>query len=276
MRREIRKSVGQLTGGKGANTVPTNTIRNILKRAATFSEPSIDTRPYIIQPLPPTANDNNCRVSAMMIYQMNILAKAVISQFINEAGVAPKAADPAGVVAISLFANNEFRWQDMSLFDIFIAKYHVVCPVLFGIYGSDQTEQGRKRLGWWRDESGAWINDARNSERMTGLGAGFAAIALRDFSRSQMRNPYPPSNYWQAFANIVNVPKESVTQTHCIVLKAMIENNIPRFIGFYGQAAIAALRKALVDFPQQAPKSVASAALATLVPTIRRDLHLKL
>jgi len=111
---------------------------------------------------------------------------------------------------------------------------------------------------------------------MTGLGAGFAALALRDFSKSKSRNPFPPSHYWHAMACIVNTPPNQVTQTHFIVLKAMIENSIPRFIGYYGQAAKAALRKAIVEFPQQSPRSVGASGLSTLVTTLKRDLHLSL
>jgi len=99
---------------------------------------------------------------------------------------------------------------------------------------------------------------------------------LRDFSKSKQVNPFPPSNYWHAMACIVNTPPAQVTQTHFIVLKAMIENYIPRFIGYYGQAAKAALRKAIVEFPQQSPKSIGASGLSTLTATLKRDLHLSL
>jgi nucleoporin GLE1 len=191
--------------------------------------------------------------------------------------VSPKAADPVGVVAVQIFASNEFQFRGMPLIDILMAKFRVVCPVLWGVYGSDKTEEGRARLGWQRDDNRHWVTEQRHGERMTGLGAGFAAISLRNFSRSNLKNPYPNAKYWEALANIVNVPGEQATQTHYIVLKAMIENYEIRFLEFYGNAALAALKKALVDFPRQAKeRSAAVSALQVLPEVLRNDKKLTL
>lgn len=217
-------------------------------------------------------------ISASFVYLLNIFAKAVISQLITEASVAPTTADPIGIVAITIFANNDLRWQGTSLIDILIAKFHVVCPVLFGVLnGNEKTEAGRKRLGWWKDpDTGGWVSEQRHSERMTGLGAGFAALSLRDFKQSKSSNPFPPRNYWTVLAGIVNLPKDAITQTHCVLLRALIEHHVGKFIGFFGQAAIALLKVAVVDFPRKADKSVGSIALATLSETIRKDYKLTL
>ena len=53
---------------------------------------------------------------------------------------------------------------------------------------------------------------------------------------------------------LVNSPPEAVSITQLTVLKAMIDGHEARFIQFYGTAAIAALRMALVEFPKKAPK----------------------
>ena len=226
-------------------------------------------------PSPSPSNDES-KGPALLVYQLNIFAKAIISQFINEAGVAPKSADPVGTIASHIFALNEFRWKGISLIDILIAKFHVVCPVLWGRYGDEKTMQGKMRLGWWRDDKGGpWVTEQRHAERMTGLGAGFAAIALRNYEKTRLENPYPHYRFWQALAAIVNVPPQEATQTHFIVLKAMIENNETRFLDFFGDAGIVALRKALIDFPRQAAdNSVAAKAVAVLPDVLRRDKKL--
>lgn len=253
------------------------TIKNILLEASKITVPSVDVRPYILEIPPSIDAAEPSQVSALMLYQMNILAKAVVSQFIDEASVAPKAADPAGVLAISIFAAPDFRWKGISLIDMLLAKYHVVCPVLFGIYGSEKTEGGRKRLGW-RREDGHWVGEQKHGERMTGLGAGYAAVSLRDFKNSQNPNPYPPSNYWQAVARITNTPKQDITETHYLVLKAMIENHADKFAAFFGQRpGMAALRRAIVGFTQLAPQgSVAAGSLKTLRTTLQKDLRITL
>jgi len=252
-------------------------IRQILIEASSMTQVMVDVRQFLVSPPTVASDGSDCQIPGVFIYLLNILSKNIINQFIDEAGVMPKQADPIGVVAVSMFAQAEFRWKGLPLIDILLAKFHVVCPILWGVYGDETTEGGRTALGWWREAPGGpWVTEQRHSERMTGLGAGFAALALRDFSKSKQVNPFPPSNYWHAMACIVNTPPAQVTQTHFIVLKAMIENYIPRFIGYYGQAAKAALRKAIVEFPQQSPKSIGASGLATLTATLKRDFFLSL
>ncbi|KZF26476.1 GLE1-domain-containing protein [Xylona heveae TC161] len=281
MRREIKKCVGQLTEGKGTNRIPTERIKTLLKEASSLSEPAVDVRQYIV-PKPELApllqSADGAHGPGLLVYLLNIFAKAIISQFINESSVSPKSADPIGVVAASVFSSNDFRWKGVSLIDILMAKFHVVCPVLWGIYGSEKTEQGRQRLGWWREEPGGpWISEQRHNERMTGLGSGFAAIALRNFEKSPLQNPYPNIHYWRAVASIVNVPPQEATGTHFVVLKAMIENYEGRFLEFYGHAALVALKKALVAFPRQATnQGVAAKAVTVLADVYQRDKRLTL
>lgn len=258
-RREIKKSVGQLTVDMASNTAPYNKVRSILNEAAAFPQPQIDIRHYIVSDIPSTVDASQASVGLIQIYLLNIFAKAVISQFINEAGVAPKAAEPIGTIAIRIFAANEFRWQGISLIDILIAKFHAICPVLFGMY--------RKSPATKKQCQG---------EALTGLGSGFASLSLRDFGKAKVQNPFPPTNYWQAIAWIVNTPPKELAQEHFIVLKALTEHHAGKFILFFGLAAVVALKKAIVELPQQAPKSAASSALSTLQATLRRDMNLTL
>lgn len=111
---------------------------------------------------------------------------------------------------------------------------------------------------------------------MAGLGAGYAALALRDFIKVDMINPYPPRNYWTSLSLIINTPPGEVQPTHCIVLKGLLVLSIPSFIKFYGQAAVVALRKALVEFPAQAPKTPARDSLMLMQETTVRELRLAL
>ena len=242
-----------------------------------ISSPTVDARKFLVSPTVVTRNGTDSQISGLVLYLLNIFAKSIIAQFIDEASVSPKSADPVGVAAVSIFADRAYQWRQVSFIDILIAKFHFVCPILFGIYGSDRTEAGRQRLGWGRTEPGGpWVNDQRHSERMTGLGSGFASLSLRDFSKSKNQNPFPTSNYWRSLAYIVNTPPEEALQTHFLVLKAMVENYVPRFIGFYGHAAKIALRKALVEFPRSAPKSVAASAVSVLPEVLKRDYNLTL
>jgi nucleoporin GLE1 len=224
-----------------------------------------------------TAINNGDTLPTLFIYLLNVLSKAIVGQFIEEAGVAPQAADPIGIITISVFSNGDFQWRNRPLIDILIAKMRVVCPVLFGIRGSEKTEEGRERIGW-KKEGGNWVGEQVHNTRMTGLGAGYAALCLRDFPKTtRLKNPWPPTHYWHSLASIVSTPPDQSSPTQFMVLKAMIENYEAMFMKFYGTAALAALRVALVDFPGRALEpNVAISSLKVLADKLERDMGLKL
>ncbi|KAK3325429.1 GLE1-like protein-domain-containing protein [Apodospora peruviana] len=280
MRREIRKSVGQLTAGTGANRVQQQKIVALLREALQNQVQSqlIDPSNFVMEPRNPVegAVHNEPQLPSLFLYLLNIFAKAAIAQFINEAGARPETADPVGICIAATFSEPDFLWHGVSLIDILIAKFRIVCPVLFGYKGSEKTEQGRQRLGWWKD-SGSWVTEQQHMDRMTGLGAGFAAVSLRNFGPSKKTNPYPPRHYWTAMAKIVNTPSADISNTQCVVLKSMIQNYEQKFIQFYGTAAIAALRTSLLEFPGRAPqKSAAVNSLGVLAELLKKDSGLVL
>ncbi|KAL7795362.1 GLE1-like domain-containing protein [Trichoderma ceciliae] len=274
-RREIRVSIGQLTAGKGANAQPIAKITMALKEALDGKVPSapIEVSRFIVGQRRPVegAPNNEATLPSLFIYLLNICAKGIINQFINECSANPKAADPIGVFTAHVFSQKDFQWRGESLIDILMAKLRVVCPVLFGLRGSDRTERGRLAIGWKKDGPG-YVTEQTHNDRMTGLGAGFASISLRDFSKTSKANPYPPINYWKALAGIVNSPPNETSNTQYVVLRAMIEGHEQRFLNFYGNAAIAALRLALVEFPKKAPANAAAAqSLRAMVELLRSD-----
>ena len=224
----------------------------------------------------PGAVNNGEQLPSLFIYLLNVFAKAIISQFIDEAGVSPRAADPIGVAAVSVFARLDNCWRGESMIDILMAKFRAVCPVLWGSRGSEKTEEGRARLGWKRSE-GVWVTDQQHNTRMTGLGAGYASIALRDFSKTRLKNPYPPPKYWMTVAAIVGTPPTEASSTHYIVLRALIENFEQRFMMLYGSAGRAAIQIAVVDFPARAvATNAAVTSLKVLGDKLTRDNGLRL
>ena len=234
-------------------------------------EPEVDVPMFMVNP---PSGLSTTKGPALLIYLLNIFAKALISQFIGEAGILPQAADPIGVIGSQIFASTEFRWNSLSLIDILIAKYHFVCPVIFGIYGDEETNQGRYRSGWIKENKGDdhWISEQKHFDRMTGLGAGYAAISLRNYDKSKLQNPYPVYHFWRSLAAIINTPPQEATSTHFTVLKALIENNEKRILDFFGNAGRLALRKALVDFPQESgAKSVPAKSIAMMPDIWRKD-----
>ncbi|KAK5013741.1 hypothetical protein LTR16_002580 [Cryomyces antarcticus] len=291
MRRDIRSNMGKLTGAKGANTIPLRAIIAILEKAANApNQPMVDMTPFFISVSPPRESGASNLGPGILLFLLNIFAKSVVAQFMSEAGVNTSAADPIGVAAVTIFAQPALKWQGThSLIDILLAKFHFVCPVLWGIYG-DQTKQGgRKRIGWGKID-GQWVSEQQHNDNTTGLAAGFAALALRDFTKSKNVNPFPNYHYWHALACIVNTPPLEAQPTHSVALKAMIEGYVPRFLQMYGQAGLVALRTALVEFPARVEaaraqnsgpegvgkKDVTTQALMGVKELLKRDLKLTL
>ena len=280
-RRQINKNVGQLTEQKG--TLPQlRVIKNILLQALTVEQPSVRVHDVIVtrhssRSEISTSPQTSPNISAVFIYELNIFAKRIISQLVSEASVAPKLADPIGVLAISIFAQKDFRSvsdgnPQGSFIDILLAKFHATCPVLFGISGSEDTISGRGRLGWLKNkDSGSFVAAQKHYDRMSGLGTGFAAISLRDFSKSTVISPLPAEHYWRAISRIVNTEKADITQSHLVVLKSMLETHVNRFVMFFGDAARVAIRNALLLFPHKASDGPAKRAIATLPVLLERD-----
>jgi nucleoporin GLE1 len=214
-------------------------------------------------------------IPSLFVYLLNIFSKMAISQFANECGANPRAADPIGVIVAHIFSDDRFKWRGKSMIDILMAKYRHSCPALFGCKGSDKTAAGRSAIGW-RREGGGWIPEQAHNDRMAGLGAGYAAISLRDFSKSKYSSPYTPAHYWKAFAAIVNTPPAQTSNTQFIVLKAMIDGHEARFLQFYGNAGLAALQVAVREFPQRAPHNSGAQGLQVLGEILRKEKGLQL
>jgi nucleoporin GLE1 len=237
----------------------------------------MDPSSFVLEPREPRDGAaHNGELPSIFLYVVDIVAEKAIDQFKSESGVNPKTADPIGIVVASTFSDPQFHWRGLSLIDMFVARLRVVCPVLFGFNGKETTEQGRARLGWAKDD-GFWVSEQDHMDRMTGYGAGFAAVSLRNFKKASKVNPYPPRHYWEAMAKIVNTPPAEISMTQCLVLKAMIQNFETRILDAYGSAGVAALRLALVEIPRKAlAKGPAISSLEVHAKVIKRDWGLDL
>ncbi|EEQ85011.1 hypothetical protein RJZ56_007201 [Blastomyces dermatitidis] len=281
MRRTIKKCVGQLVvDDKVANRTPTNEITTVLKKALILTEPSVDIRQFLAFPpqqLNAGTNEAETKAPALLLYLLNIFSKAIIAQLIAEAGITPKYAEPLGVLTAQIFSMEAFTYNGISMIDLLLAKYHAICPVLWGFYGNEATSDGKLAVGWWRERDGEspgrFVSPQTHEERMIGLGAGFAAISLRNFSKTTRKNPVPNTHFWSACANILNVPAGEVQDTHLLVLSALLRHSAVRIVGFWGDLGLALLRRAVVEFPAGLGERKKGAARAGV--EILRDLFVR-
>ncbi|KAL1962704.1 hypothetical protein VTN77DRAFT_9248 [Rasamsonia byssochlamydoides] len=256
LRRSIVKCIGQLREGKGAgaNKKQLQEIKESLDKGKQYTDIKVDIRSYIAFPpdVIKNASDEECSVPALFVYLLNILSKAVIAQLLNEASINPKYAEPLGVLAAQIFSLEAYGFRGYPLVDIFWAKYRVVCPALWGFSGDERTEAGKQSVGWWRVEPGGpFISEQEHVERMTGLGAGFAALTLRNFSKVNRGNPFPNALFWKTMHIILSIPPDELQDTHFHLLNAMLRHSPERIVGFFGHMGLALLRNAIVDLPSR-------------------------
>jgi len=221
--------------------------------------PGVDVARFTVErPVPVQGAVNNGeQLPALFIYLINQFSKMVIKQLISEGWVNISIVDAIGVATVQIFSRPEFTWRGQSLIDILIAKFRITCPVLFGIRGSESTEEGRRRLGWTRVD-GTYVSDQQHRSAMTGLAAGYSAITLRDFSRAKVGSPWHPSHFWQTLSCIVSTPPKQASPTQYVVARGLLDGFEGPFLKFYGQAAVEAMTVVCINFTQQAdaPDSV--------------------
>lgn len=292
MRRTIKKCAGQLLlDDKKANRKPVCLlvffyscifadvtmqcieVVDILRVSLTFQEPSVDIRQFIAFPPQQIASSGNANVPALFVYLFNMLSKAIVSQLVAEAGVTPRSAEPLGVWAAQIYSTDDLIYNGCTMIDMLLAKFHVVCPILWGFYGDENTVTGKDSIGWWREErpNGPFIPQQIHEERMIGLSSGFAALSLRNFTKTHRKNPLPNTAFWAALAHVLNVPPNEVQETHLYVLSSLLRYSVPRIVGFWADAGLAILRRAIVDFPASLANKTAGRATVELLRLILAD-----
>ncbi|KAG4442695.1 hypothetical protein IFR05_001802 [Cadophora sp. M221] len=279
MRRALTRTMGQLTDIAGSNSKQIVTIRELLEKSLTVNSAPMQPQHFMCNPPEGPvdgAQHNGDMMPSLFLYLLNIFTKAIANQLSSEAATNPKIAEPIGIVAHTIISHPKFLWRGHSFVGIIMAKFRISLPVVFGVRGSETTEQGRQRLGWRKGDDG-WISDQEHQDRMRGLGAGYAALCLRNYSKSARVNPWPPSHYWNAMALLICTPPAERSTTQVIVLTALIDGYERKFLEFYGDMAICAMRAAIIDFPRSSSdKTAAIQTLSILGDKMKRDLGITL
>jgi nucleoporin GLE1 len=227
----------------------------------------IDPSPFFLT-VPEVTEAAPQQLPSLFIYLLVIFAKAVAAQCVSELATKPTVADPIGILVMTIFTNPNFYWRGSSFINILVAKFRVACPTLFGVRGSEVTEEGRERLGWRKDVANNWYSEEEHFNRMAGLATGYAAISLRKVGENRV-NPYPPCHYWTTIALIITTPDAQITQTQRVVLRGLVANHWSTFITLWGSMAVEALRLVIMDYPHRGTFDPTAGALYAM----RDDIH---
>ena len=122
-------------------------VKAVLVEAAKMQQIMIDITPYLVSVPPEKLQEygGNTQYPAALLFLLNHFAKAIVSQLAQEVARDTHAADPIGILAVTMFSAPDFLYNGHSLIDVLWAKYHKVCPVLFGIHGLENSAAGRAR-----------------------------------------------------------------------------------------------------------------------------------
>ncbi|KAF2856298.1 hypothetical protein T440DRAFT_463641 [Plenodomus tracheiphilus IPT5] len=259
-RREIRVRLGQITVERPDSVAAIKRLRlNCFDIALNTRGPMIDIRPYIIsQPIPPLANEAEAAYPAFLLYVWICFEKSLLKQFEKEAASEDgRTIQEIGLIAASLLSDPKYMWRGIPLSDIILAKFHRVCPPLFGIRGNMNTAQGQDRLGWRLIDKNPPSAESY-SQRLRGLGAGYAAMSLRSFNGKAPA--IPMSEYWRALVSICNTPSEDLWPGHFALIGGLVRDYYKKFLAQYGVPARGVLRRAVLELPARAPARCKDAA----------------
>lgn len=259
-RREIRTRLGQITTERPDSVAAIKRLRlNCFDIALNTQGPMIDIRPYIIsQQIPPLANEAEAAYPAFLLYLWICFEKSLLKQFEKEAASEDgRTIQEIGLIAASLLSDPKYMWRGVPLSDIILAKFHRVCPPLFGIRGDMNTAQGQDRLGWRLIDKNPPSTESY-SQRLRGLGAGYAAMSLRSFNGKSPA--IPMSEYWRALVSICNTPSEDLWPGHFALIGGLVRDYYKKFLAQYGVPARGVLRRAILELPARAPARCKDAA----------------
>lgn len=276
-RRKLRMRMGQITNVRKDSVQAIGRMREeVFNFALNTPGPTIDIRPFIVNyKIPNSISEADAQYPAFLLYVFICFEKSLLKQFEKEAANNDgRIIQEIGLIAASLLADQKYMWNGIPMTDIVLAKLHHHCPILFGIRGDMSTREGQQRLGWLPIEGGAPEMNAY-SERMKGLGCGFAALSLRQFSGKTPA--IPMSEYWRAVVSICNTPPTQLYPGHFFVLRGLLQDYARKFMTFYGVQAKAVLRRATIDLPARSPQRAMDAAkLVRVLPDGWRNERISL
>jgi len=275
--RRAMRGVNALTAAdKETNKLKNSQIKEVIQKSLSMKTPRIGQDIPVNTFLPRSLqldSNNQATITDLGAFTLCCFVQSVVKVFMESAPTQPENAEPVGTLLSSVFAMKELQFhrttpsgstEPQTLFPMLLAKYHKVCPLLFGITANQNTPLGKKAIGWQLTKTDAgpkttFVTENAHYDRQIGLAIGYSSFGLRNFAAATatMRNPYPPTHFWRSLAQIINLPPEQVTPTHLAILKNIFgKDGMRRFLLFFGVVGLAVIREAYIYFPERLPDDV--------------------
>ncbi|KAG0677898.1 hypothetical protein C6P42_000692 [Pichia californica] len=167
---------------------------------------------------------------------LNFISDAIISQAETEVSVKPNSSIQLAKLTLNLL----ILFDELNYY--LLAKFYTSCPYLMGYSCSQDTEEGRTRLGWKRDEdNGKWENEVQYNERLSGISTLYSVItklklnsSYIGYNPSSTKHPLPISHSWIFLSRILDVPENQITETHYTIVGAWWDACAFEFLQAYG------------------------------------------
>ncbi|CAD1809670.1 GLE1-like family protein [Candida parapsilosis] len=156
---------------------------------------------------------------------LNFIAKAIIDQAETEVIVRPFAARPLATLAYFLLE----KFPDFEYF--LTARFIKKCPYILGYTCSIDSEEGRKRMGWKRNQDNKWEDDVKYDERVGGICTVWSVMTHE--SNAQI-GIYSNASSWQFVARMLNTDLNLIRNTHFELLANWWEAAGGDFANRYG------------------------------------------
>ncbi|KAI5953643.1 hypothetical protein KGF54_003015 [Candida jiufengensis] len=168
--------------------------------------------------------------SNKLVYEwiLNFIAKAIIDQAETEVIVRPVAARPLALLSY-------FLLQNFPEFEYFLtARFIKKCPYIIGYTSNTDSEEGRLRMGYKRNEDGKWEDDVKYDERISGICLVWA-VMTHERSVNESIGIYSQPSSWQFIARILNTNLSLIRNTHFELIANWWEGTGRELLGIYGE-----------------------------------------
>lgn len=179
---------------------------------------------------------------------LNFISKAVLSQAETEVVVQNNAAVPLARLTSHLLD----RYPELNYY--IMARFVKKCPLLIGYNCSIDSEEGRQRMGWKRNESsGKWEEPDKYDERLSGICSVWSVLTTLN------NQYYPISMSWTYLARTANQPLHLLQNVHFFCLANWWEAAGKVFLMTYKGQAFKLLSLIAMDLPNKVDKKYPAA-----------------
>lgn len=186
---------------------------------------------------------------------LNFMAKAIIAQAETEVTVKPTASLPLARLAYTLLSTyKEFEYY-------LTARVVKKCPFIIGYTCSIDSEEGRIRMGWKRNDN-KWEDEVKYDERVAGICTVWAVMTRLE---AQSLSEYSIAASWRYLARTLNTDPNLLTNAHFACMGNWWDACAKEFLNCYSKQAYKLLHLLSIEWTNSVASKKFPAAARLLI-----------